>query len=335
MAVNIAVYIPLGMSAYLAMRRFKSRALEILVPLPSGHYCPPPSKWYSCSRRIAYAAQWILSTTSWVQGSGVLAGFAFTQIADVPVTGPVFHVRDRSAVALLFCWVSSLLFPLFPVLFAGYRRAKVSAFIDAPLISPIPILLSAAEWFAAGRLLVYGGSQVAIPVVVRTAFAGAGPVRDRQSQSDAGGLRSEQPGGPAVPFLRQGAERRPPRRYRASASALTLRGLAPFHFEGPPRVFCGFRSEDFWLPSGRNAIPILLGKLFQYGASIWLCLASGWAAACNCHRDRGFGWNRGAADSDIPGHVAEINDPLLAVLLCLGLRALCKLPGSSMADERC
>ena len=158
-AVNIAVYIPLGMSAYLAMRRFKSHALGILVPVALGTLLSATIEMVQLftPHRVCSAVDLVNN----ILGSelGVLAGFAFTQIADVPLTGPVFHVRDRSAIALLFCWVSSLLFPLFPVLSLDIWSAKVSAFTDTLLISPIPILLSAAEWFAVGRLLSMAGSR--------------------------------------------------------------------------------------------------------------------------------------------------------------------------------
>ena len=104
--------------------------------------------------------------------------------------------------------------------------------------------------------------------------------------------------------------------------ALALGGLSPFHFEGPPQAF-------LWIPFGgllgsdwQNAISVLLGKLFRYGCSIWLL-----------HR-AGLGTIRATAivtvvlagiealQTWIPGHVAEITDPFLALLLCLGLRAL-------------
>lgn len=158
-AVNIAVYIPLGMSAYLAMRRFKSHALGILVPVALGTLLSATIEMVQLftPHRVCSAVDLVNNILG--SGLGVLAGFEFTQIADVPVTGPVFHVRDRSAIALLFFWVSSLLFPLFPVLSLDIWRAKVSAFIDTPLISPIPILLSAAEWFAVGRLLSMAGAR--------------------------------------------------------------------------------------------------------------------------------------------------------------------------------
>jgi hypothetical protein len=252
---------------------------------------------------------------------GVLAGFALTKTADVPATVPGFRVRDRSAVALVFCWASSLLFPLFPVVYLGIWRVKLSAFIHAPPISLIPILLNAAEWFAVGRLLLAAGARspfrwllvLLLLVPAQFAIVNRSPMpADFEGAAIAALLFHFLGKGPSADRLAG----------IALLLALTLRGLAPFHFEGPAHGF-------LWIPFGgllaaewQDAIPILAGKLFQYGATIWLL------------RRAGLGILRATAlvtvvlagiealQTRIPGHVAEIGDPLLAVLLCLGLRAL-------------
>jgi VanZ family protein len=176
-AVNIAIYIPLGMSAYLALRRFKSHALEILLPVALGTLLSASiemAQLFTPHRQCS-----AVDLVDNILGSvfGVIAGFAFTQIADVPATGPGLRIRDRSAVALLFCWVSFQLFPLFPILSLSILRAKFSAFIHAPFISPDPIERS--RMVRSGPVAVGGWSQVAIPVAVRFADAGTGPFRDR------------------------------------------------------------------------------------------------------------------------------------------------------------
>ena len=320
-AVNIAIYIPLGMSAYLALQRFKSRALETLAPVALGALLSATmemAQLFTPSRHCS-AVDLIANTLG--SASGVLVGFAFTRIADVPATGLRFRSRDRSAVALLFCWVSSLLFPMFPVLYQSVWRAKLSAFIHAPLISPIPILLSAAEWFAVGRLLVAAGARKPfrwLVVVLLLAPAQFAIVNHSPMPADfAGGAFG------ALLFYFFG--RGPSADRLAGAAlllALTLRGLAPFHFEGPAQAF-------LWIPFGglltaewQSAIPILAGKLFQYGACIWLLRRAGLGIARATVIVTVVLAGIEALQTRIPGHVAEINDPLLAVLLCLGLRVL-------------
>jgi hypothetical protein len=251
---------------------------------------------------------------------GVLAGVVFTQIVDVPAAGPGLRIRDRSAVALLFCWVSFLLFPLFPILSLDIWAARVSAFIHTPL-SPVPLLLNAAEWFAVGRLLLAAGAKSPIRwlcVLLLLVPAGFAIVNHNPMPSDFAGAALA-----AVLFYISGTS---PNADRLAGIvlllALTLRGLDPFHFEGSPRAFQWIPFAGLLATDWQDAISILLGKLFRYGASIWLLHLSGLglfrATAIATVILAGIE----ALQTRIPGHVAEINDPLLAVLLCLGLRCL-------------
>jgi hypothetical protein len=252
---------------------------------------------------------------------GVLAGFAFTQITDVPVEALGFRVRDRSAVALLFCWVSFLLFPLYPDLWLSDWRVKLSAFIHASLNSPIPILLNVAEWFAVGRLLSAAGARsplrwlLVLLLLVPVQF---GIVNHSPMPADFAGAALA-----ALLFYFFGLG--PSANLLAAIAlllALTLRGLAPFHFEGPPQAF-------LWIPFGgllgsdwQNAISILLSKLFQYGGSVWLLQRAGLGTTGATAVVTVVLAGIEVLQTRIPGHVAEITDPLLALLLCLGFRAL-------------
>jgi hypothetical protein len=210
---------------------------------------------------------------------------------------------------------------MFPVLYQSVWQTKLSAFIHAPLISPIPILLSAAEWFAVGRLLVAAGAGapfrwlVVVLLLVPAQFA---IVNHSPMPADFAGAAL---GSLLFYFFGRG-----PSADRLAGTALllalTLRGLAPFHFEGPAQAF-------LWIPFGglltaewQDAIPILAGKLFQYGACIWLLRRAGLGIARATVIVTVVLAGIEALQTRIPGHVAEINDPLLAVLLCLGLRVL-------------
>ena len=321
MAVNVAVYIPLGGSAYLAIRRVESRVLVMLVPIALGTVLSATIEMVQL-----FTPQRVCSTVdlaSNILGSalGVIAGFVFARITDVPAAGLGFGFRDRSAVALLFCWVSFLLFPLYPNLGLSDWSAKYSAFIHSPLGSPITVLLNAAEWFAVGRLLFAAGASSPfrwLSVLLLLVPVQFGIVNHNPMPADfAGGALA------ALVFYFFGNG---PSADRFAGIALlltlTLVGLAPLNFEGPPQPF-------LWIPFGgllgsewQIAISVLLGKLFRYGGSIWLL------------RRAGLGTKRAtvivtmvlagieALQTSIPGHVAEITDPLLALMLYPGLSAL-------------
>lgn len=320
MAVNIALYIPLGGSAYLATRRFKSRSVRILSSVALGALLSATIEIVQLftPHRVCSAVD--LASNTLGSTLGAVLGLVFTRISNVPVEGLGFRFRDRSAIGLLFCWVSFLLFPLYPDLLLVAWRTKLSALIHPSATSPIPILLNAAEWFAVGRLLLAAGARppfrwllvLLLLVPVQFGIVNHSPkIGDFAGAALAALLFRFFGMGPSADRLAG----------IALLLALTIRGLAPYHLEGSAQAF-------LWIPFGgllggewQNAISILLGKLFRYGASIWLLHRSGLgtiqATAIVIMVLAGIEmlqiW--------IPGHVAEIADPLLALLLCLGLRA--------------
>jgi VanZ family protein len=307
-AVNIAIYIPLGMSGYLAFRR-----VRVFAPVAIGTLLSASMEMLQLYTPHRQCSSIDLVDNILGSAIGVIAGIAFTRIVDIPA----LRVRERGAVALLFCWIGALLFPAFPVLWLGMWRTKLSAFAHAPVLDPIPMLASAAAWFAVSRLLIAAGARR--PMVWLAALLVLLPVQFGIMN------RTPQPAdfeGAAIALAACSFIGTDRLAGILLLTAVALRGLAPFHFEGPARAF-------LWVPFGglltnewQGSIVILLGKLFQYGASIWLLARSG------------MGLLRAtvfvtlvlalieALQTRIPGHVAEINDPLLAVMLGLGFRAL-------------
>ncbi len=319
--VNIAVYMPLGVSAYLVMRRFRSRVLTIVGPIVVGALLSAAIEMIQLytPHRVCSAVD--LASNTLGSAFGLLAGFAFTQITEVPAEGREFRFRDRNAVALLFCWVAFLVFPLYPDLSLEAWRVKIFAFINASFTSPIPALSNAAEWFAVGRLLVAAG--VSSPFQWLLFFLLLVPVQlgiVNHSPMPADFIGA---GLGALLFLFFG---RGPRADRRAGIALlltvTLVGLSPFYFAGPTRPFSWTPFVGVLNSDSQNATSLLLGKLFRYGGSIWLlrrarvgivpatAIVTVVLAAIEVLQM----W--------IPGHVPEITDPLLALLLFAGLLAL-------------
>lgn len=199
--------------------------------------------------------------------------------------------------------------------------AKFAALIHAPLISPVPMLLNAAEWLAVGRLLCATGARSpfrwlsALLLLVPVQF---GIVNHSPLPADfAGALLG------VLLFRFFG---RLPHSDRLAGVALllgvTLSGLAPFHFAVPAQTFLWIPFGGFLNGQWQDAISTLLGKLFRYGGAIWLL-----------HRG-GLSTRRATAfvavvlagievlQTGIPGHVAEVTDPFLAMLLGLGFYSL-------------
>jgi hypothetical protein len=113
---------------------------------------------------------------------------------------------------------------------------------------------------------------------------------------------------------------------RAAAAAmliaLTLNGLAPFHFQARTQEFSWIPFIGFLRSDWQFAIQILLRKLFEYGAAIWLLRRAGvrllYATCLTTAVLAGIE----AAQTFLPQHVAEVTDPLLAILLGFALAVL-------------
>ena len=313
-AVNIATYIPLGMSGWLAIRRFTSPLLAMLSPVVFGALLSGTLEMVQLftPHRVCSAVDLVTNTLG--ASAGVLAGFAFTRITDIPLAGPGFRLRDRSAVALLFCWVSFLLFPLFPDLRLYVWRAKFAAFIHAPPISPVPILLNAAEWLAVGRLLFAAvarspfGWLTALLLLVPVEF---GIVNHSPLPADFEGAV-------LAALLFRWFGKGPSSDRLAGITlllGLTVSGLAPFHFAGSPRAFLWIPFGGFLSGQWQDAVSTLLGKLFRYGGSIWLLHRGGLSIRRATVLVAVVLAGIEGLQTRIPGHVAEVTDPLLALLL--------------------
>jgi len=320
-AVNIAIYIPLGMSAHLAFRRFRSTLLEIAGPVVLGATLSGAIEMTQLFTPQRNCSTVDLITNTVGSALGVFAGFAFALIANLPVTGPEFRLRDRNAVALLFCWFFFLVFPVFPVIALLVWRAKLLAFVHASWISPVATLLAAAEWLAVGRLLVAAGARR--PAVWLVAFMFAIPVQiaivDRNpAPADLLGAIF------ALVLFSATSTHAKADRWSAITLivAVALRGLAPFHFSDSPQPFAWIPFAGLLAASPESGVLTLLRKLFQYGASIWLLHRSGVGLPRAAFLVAAVLAAIEALQTRIPSHVPEISDPLLALLLWLGFLAL-------------
>lgn len=324
-AVNIAIYVPLGATAYLASRRIRHTALHIVLPIALGALLSASMEMLQLFTPHRQCSSVDLVDNILGSAVGVFAGFIFTQIVDAPLTGPKFHVRDRGATALLFCWVAFLVFPLFPALAFITLRTKCAALFQAPVIDLVPILLTATEWLAVGRLLVAAGARSPLRwLCVLLLLVPAQFMIVNRSP-----MPSDFVGAALAVLLFHFFGKEPIADRRAGVAllvAVMLRGLAPFHFEGPGRLFLWIPFASLLGAEWQNAIVILAGKLFQYGASIWLLHRGGVRLVRATVLVTLVLAGIEALQTRIPSHVPEITDPLLAVLLCMGLSVLDRHP---------
>ena len=324
--VNVALYVPLGMSAHFAFRKWPPKFFDLYGPVLLGFVLLTSIELAQVFEPVRDAS--VVNIATNVIGSmlGVFLAVVFEAIGGPAATGAVHRrwnrrLTDRAALALLFTGAAYLLFPFFPVLGRYRFGLKLTALVQAPLFDVTQFLSGFALWYAGGFLLQaaairparvwLGFSLLAIPA--QLLIVGRQPVPAWAIGAVTG----------AVLFGWRG---RNPRVSRTEAWGFLLvilvRGLWPFQFMAAANVFTWIPFGGFLGDDWQAGIQVLLEKAYYYGSAIWLLCAAGlrlWqAAAIVAVVLAGIE----AAQIHLPGRIAEITDPILAVLLAAGLANL-------------
>jgi len=316
--VNVALYLPLGMAGYLAFRKHR-----IAGPVVIGVLLSATVEMLQLFTPNRHCSTFDLLNNSLGSVAGVLCGRVFENLAR-PRLEALGRWRsvDRSALALLFCWAGSMLFPLFPITSLPSLRQQAVLFAQGPWFPFIPFFSGAIVWLVCGRLFRAAGvrspefwlalSLLLVPAQFVIVFRHPAPVDFLASITGF------------LLFFSMGRSRATEKAWAWGFIALlVLRGLAPFHF-----TFT--RPQEFnWVPFGpflamdwQAGIVVLLGKVFYYGTAVWLVRAAGvrWRVAA-----LSVALVLTALELlqiGLPGRTPEITDPLLALMLGGGLHAL-------------
>ena len=315
-ALNILLYTPLGLSAFLAMSRRHSRVLAAASAILLG---------VALSTGIEIAQVYVpgrvsslldVTTNSLGTVAGVLGGMAFGSRIEALLERQRWRHAPAAAL-LLACWAVCQLYPFFPALTHTHLRASLRVLLASASVSPAEVWAVGAEWFAA--LLALGAVLgrlrdpwlAGVPVVLALRLVTA--TRSLTANEAAGALL-------ALPLWLAIPESR---RLRAAlwwmASALLLRELAPFHLSPHAQPFSWIPFTPTLEAERQSAVVILARKAFDYGAMVWLLRRrnvrywqGGLAAAgvlFGCERIQVY----------LPGRTPEITDAVLALVMAAAL----------------
>jgi VanZ family protein len=328
-AINITLYVPLGIFGFLAIGARASSAVRVLAPLALGMALSASIEMlqlFDDSRQCS-----LTDVASNVTGAavGVAVGALYRaklqRLLERP--GAASPLRPSGALMLLACWLGYQVFPLFPVWGRTNLLRRLAA-LEASAFSPVDILVACAEWLAVACLLESAMGRVPAPPY------GTPVLKPKTGQilallllllparlliasrtlawPDILGAAAACAAWLCLPRLRM---------RRAApvllAGALILAELAPLHFAAPN----GARAFD-WVPfrglfrsTWQAGFVVLFRKSFWYGSVLWLWRASG----------RSLAWTTTAAAAALfllervqvylPGRTPEITDALLAVLM--------------------
>jgi VanZ family protein len=247
---------------------------------------------------------------------------------------------DRSAATLLFCWLSWLWFPLFPVLVRTVLLPKIDLFLHARFAQPVPFLSAMLAWMAAGNLLQAAALRPARRwLAISVAFV---PLQlfivDRQpvAAAFAGAIA----GTLAFTLLWPLRKSHRGTYWKITAWAflavIVFRGLAPFHFSVAALPFEWIPFSGFLNMNWQSGIQVIAEKFFWYGTAIWLMRRSGMRVVPATALIAVVLLGIELTQTHLPGHVAEITDPLWAIFTSAAMVAIARNPkpeNPSLSDE--
>lgn len=326
--VNVALYVPAGFTGHLALRGFGKTWLSLAAPVA---ICSVFSASIEMIQLFVPSRE--TSTLDLLTNiAGSMAGvYLAVVVEEYRVRRPSLKPQkqpDRAARALLACWVVWLLFPLFPVMGRAALAQKFRIFANTPVVEVVPFLSAAVAWFAAGNLMRAGAlgparrlTAISVALVPAQFF-----IVDRQPvPAELAGAIA----GAACFTLfwpMRNVHRIAYRRVQAWAfpGVIVLRGLTPFRFLRAAAPFSWIPFSGFLDMDWQTGVQVIAEKFFWYGTAIWLIQAAGPRSRTAIGIVAGILLPIEIAQTHIPGHTAEITDPLLAIFAGLALTAIAR-----------
>jgi VanZ family protein len=316
-AVNLLLYMPLGVFGFLAFRQNLSRAFAALAAVLLGVALSSSIEMIQLfdDARECSASDVVCNVTG--TGIGVALAILYQrwlkQTISRAETASFLH--PDGAVLLAYAWLAYQVFPLFPALSRTKLAEKLHVLFVASPFSELDTFTYFVEWLVLAQLLSAalgtGKTRKLFPLLLLVMPARLFIAGRTFTWSELTGACLA-----CICSFYLSAYR-----WRLGLSAvllisiLILRGLAPYHWSSAPNSFSWIPFSGFLEASREFSMLTFLRKCFWYGSSIWLLRAVGWRL-----REAAVGvavllGTIEALQIHLPGRVAEITDPLLALIL--------------------
>ena len=314
--VNLLLYFPLGVTAFLTMARRLPRAVAAFATILLGLILSASIEML----QIFDASRTCSLIDVACNFAGTAAGVAAALLFEPQLTRLTESRRSRRGAAgalLLACvWAGYQLYPFVPLLSRGRLRDNVTRFLATPF-SAVEAAAAAAEWFAFALLLRSLAGRFRAPWLALTMLA----LPLRLLIAGRRLAPAELLGAAAALLLWTFPEEEPKLIAGAVllAIAIVLRELEPFRFVREAHGFSWIPFAATFAAERQNAALVLLRKAFEYGAMVWILRAAGYGY-------RSAGMAAAAAllllevvQRHLPNREPEITDACLAVLMAVVL----------------
>jgi VanZ family protein len=321
-AVNVVIYIPLGLFGFLALRRnmqaLSAFALTVMIGLVI--CCSMEMIQLFIPERECDAADATCNVIGTAIGAGL--GFLYQRwLGWLEEHGKdARFLRLSGTVLLIYAWIAYQVFPFIPVPSRTRLTEKVDAVFAVHAVSRLEMLTCFVEWLVLAQLLalLIGNERVRrfFPLLLLVLPARVFLVGRTVTWSEVGGAIA---GCIGVYFLTKGDVAQ----YSGKVSLLAglivlvivLRGLAPYHWSSVGQPF-------EWMPFNLTlaldrevAMLVFLRKCFWYGSVVWLLRAAGWRLWVAAFAIALLLCVIEISHLHIVGRTAETTDPLLALIL--------------------
>jgi VanZ family protein len=323
--INVFIYLPLGMLGFLTLMQRGARWLSIFGPLMLGVTLSTSVEIMQLYIPTRDSSVFDIVTNSIGTAVGIALGAIFQKILLRALAGA--HLIDTfyatGSLLLIACWFGCQVFPVFPDLSPWRIAQKLNNLLLATPFPALGVLIAVAEWFAVANLLdsVFGTTvtRKVLPPLLLLIPAKLLLIQRTFTVPELVGATL------ALTTWCLVLHRYPFKVVLAAATlglAIVLNGLSPFEFRTTPAHF-------FWIPfqaslegEWQSSLLILLKKTFWYGAMIWLIYKPTGRIVSATIATVIMLAAIEMMQIYIPGHIPEITDPFLALLMGVSLQRL-------------
>lgn len=323
-AINVSIYIPVGVFGFLALRQNIRTPfaviLTVLVALALSSSIEMVQLFDDA--RECSASDVVCNV------SGTVLGVALGYLYQRWLKGFVARaeratlLHPSGAVLLFYTWLAAQAFPLLPVLSRTRLAAKLHYLFANASLSPLETFTYFVEWLVVAQLLerVLGveRTQRLFPFLLLVLPVKLMIIGRTVSWSELAGAVVAS----ACSYLLGEHPRRAALVAGLIVSLLILQGLAPYHWSRLANPFSWIPFNGFLVADWEFGILAFLRKCFWYGSAVWLLRAAGWRLALATVTVALLLGAIEVIQIHLPGRVAEITDPLLAILLAVVLGLL-------------
>ena len=311
-AINLLLYFPLGVAAFLAAARRHGRlvafdaALLIALGLSASMEM---LQIYDPGRTCSLFD--VLCNVAGAAAGAATALVLRPELESLARRKPGRH--GPAALLLAACWASYQLYPFFPLLSRSKLRASLELLAGTASFSAVEVWVSAAEWLAVALAMEAFLGRLR----PRWLLAAMACLPLRLFIAERSVTIGEMLGAALALLLWSLLPER--KRLAAGvlllASAIVLRELSPFRLAETPHPFSWIPFAATFDSERQSATVILLRKAFEYGALVWLFRTRGISYARAAVAVAGSLAVLEAIQRYLPGRTPEITDSVVALLM--------------------